>query len=344
MKKALGLLIGSLLVTAAPFSVFADTIDSFAGGTSDVPIGGSNNWGIFLGYKPGASHNVCTMTFTLKTSGSPTDSLALDLYIGTTTYPTFASTFLPTPPSTYPRILAHADSQWQVRGSTYSDYTFTFTPCAVVVGANTYAFNLYATAGSATNTYSAKGKAGSGTPTQTGTGTFWCDLLVGNATFHSNTCSGASAEAPNFTINGTENFGAVAPSTTPSFAQSVIDQLAGISDSNATTTLTSAAGGWTNIPSYFARKVPWGYLFDIAEIYDSAATSTSEFTAITITYASSSVSERTRPYLPSPFTIFSTSTVTTYLPRPILDTFNTLLAAAGWLLAIRYWFNRGLRV
>jgi len=329
----------ALLTTAIP--VYAQsTLDSISSTVTDIGFGASSGgsaYGIYWGYVPGASHNICSVTVPLKAVGSPTDSVYLNMYIGSSTI-TFSSPF----PGTSDTFFQSAVAQWQVRNTTYSDYTFTFSPCAVVVGANHYSFNLYRSGSTDnSNRYAIQGRDGSGAAaTITGTATWVADRLLANSSFHANDFP---TFAPSIELNGTENFGAIAPSTTPQFAQSVINTILGLNDDNATSTLTGAAGGWTNIPSYFAEKVPWGYLFDIADVYQSLSTTTSDFSEVAFDFSDTRISTGTRGWLPGRIVVFSTSTVTSYLPTSTMDALNTLAAAVGWITAIGYWFRRGMK-
>jgi len=325
------------------FPISADTIDTItrASGSDHTNVvlsdsGTAAGFRIYQWsqkYTPGASHNVCTITVNAKATATganaPTDSVRLDITIGSSTSPWS----LP--------LVATADSQWQIRGTTPADYTFTFTPCAVVVGANAYNFNLVrsVTAGDP------GGYGFNSCPYSscvfTGTGSW--------GVIQSESPAGVAQQyfgtSPRFTVNavGTENFGAIAPSTTPQFAQSIINTILGLNDDNATSTLTGAAGGWTNIPSYFARKVPWGYLFDIASVYDDIATSSSEFSEVAFDFSDSRISTSTRSWLPGRIVVFSTSTVTYYFNGSALAAANTLLAAAGWVMVLMYWYRRGIK-
>jgi len=330
-----------LLTTGVAFPVYA--IVDFGASTALDSI--QTDQGTFFGfgqtgniedigfyYKPGASHNICSVKFLLTTNnGLVTDALKLDLRIGTTTSGHLYNAGT---------LVATADSHIQVRSTSPTVTEFTFTPCATVVGSHDYFFALYRDGAlSATNYYRIYVET-SPPPTYYGTAAKNIFLVYNTALTKTNCGLGNCAD---IVINGTENFGATVPSTTPSFAQSVIDQITGINDNNATSTITGNVGGWANIPAFFAKKVPWGYAFDIAEVYDNLSTSTSEFSAIVFDFTDTRISTGTRSWLPGRITVFSTSTVTYYLTTNTLNALNTLAAAIGWMLAAYYWFRRAVK-
>jgi len=140
------------------------------------------------------------------------------------------------------------------------------------------------------------------------------------------------------------------PLSTPYSSTSTIYQnlplpnVTDVNDSNATSSLSETTHGWSNIPAYFAQRVPWGYLFDIAAVYNSAATSTEEFGAIAINFDSLDISSTTKSYLPARVVLLSTTTATYYLGTTTLNIFNTLVVAVGWVSLMGYWFKRGIAV
>jgi len=334
-RKALVLIVGSIITIVGAFPVYADVIDSIttnnANPTHFGEGGGSSFQYIGWSYLPGASHNICTATVTLDAVGTPSDAVKFDLYIGTSTT-SFVSSGM--------SFLRHSDTDIQVRGSTFTTYTFTFTPCAIVVGANWYAWVMYRDGAADSSNYY-RTSANNSTFAQTGTASWIMD-----AQFYAGIKNLLTTTGWDITLNGTENLGATAPSSTPSFANSVFNNLSGITDQNASSTIANSASGFTNIPSYFANRVPWGYIFAIRDIYNAASTSTTDFGALTFTFASSSFSNATATFmfLPQKITVFSTSTVTYYLNGNGLAAANTLLAAAGWISMIMYWFRRATTV
>lgn len=114
-----------------------------------------------------------------------------------------------------------------------------------------------------------------------------------------------------------------------------------INDNNASSSLQTAINTFSNVPGYFAERVPWGYLFEIRDIYTAASTSTSEFGAITIDFANASgLSSSTKSWLPSSLTVISTTSIAYYFNGTALSGANTLLAAIGWIGMMGYWFRR----
>lgn len=265
-----------------------------------------------FGYLPAASHNICTFTANIGAQGSPTDALILELRIGTTSV---SSTRL------YDQgtFVQQASSHIQVRSSTISPVTWTFSPCAVVVGANWYQFIIYRD-GTPSNTNKYNVYLGTAYPTLYGTGKWgfnWYNL--------SGTVQKFNLSTPfDVALNGTENFGVSSPSTTPQFADSIVNRILGINDTNAPTSTSEGIASFSNIPSYFASRIPIGYVYDIYNIWNNVSTSTSEFGALSIDFNSSSASTGTRAWLPDNIVFFSTTTVTSYIDDSLLDLLNAL--------------------
>jgi len=96
--------------------------------------GSIEDWGIY--YRPGASHNICSISLAIRASTvNVTDAVRVELRIGTTTYGGDHSYNQGT-------LIQRADADIQVRNTSFTGapVTFTFTPCAIVVGASEYFF------------------------------------------------------------------------------------------------------------------------------------------------------------------------------------------------------------
>jgi len=323
-------MIGFILTLVGAFPVYADTIDSIVSTASDIQVG--KDYAIWWGYKPAAGTLVCQVTIPLKKVGSPTDALFMDIRYGTTTYPLFNSSVL-----TGTVLVDHADSGWQISGTSYANYTFTFTPC-VPMASQWYNFILFRSGAlDNTNYYQLQGRDGSGAAaTITGSATWFADRLLNQELFHSNVYP---SFAPTIIINGSSDPGAPTLPPVP-FGPTVQTGFSALNDTNATSSIEDSFASLANIPGYFARKVPWGYIFDIKDVYTAAATTTSDFGTIYLDFSDTRISTGTRSWLPGRIAVFSTSTIGYYFNGIALDGANTLLAAAGWIMAIVYWYKR----
>jgi len=113
---------------------------------------------------------------------------------------------------------------------------------------------------------------------------------------------------------------------TDTFSNALTD-IADINDSNATSSATAGLQSFYNVPSYFANRVPFGYIYDIYNIWNNVSTSTSEFGSISIDFDSLDLPTSTRTWLPGEILFFSTSTVTSYVDDTLLDLLNALASA-----------------
>jgi len=113
-----------------------------------------------------------------------------------------------------------------------------------------------------------------------------------------------------------------------------------INDATASSSAQTGIRAFINIPGLLATKVPFGYIWDIRQLYVSAATSSSVYSGVVFDFQSLDISTTTKSFLPARFEVFSTTTVTYYLNGTILALFNTLAAAAVWLALLAYAFYR----
>jgi len=111
------------------------------------------------------------------------------------------------------------------------------------------------------------------------------------------------------------------------FSNALTD-IADINESNATTSATAGLQSFYNVPSYFANRVPFGYIYDIYNIWNNVSTSTTEFGSLSIDFDSLDLPTSTRAFLPGEVVFFSTSTVTSYVDDSLLDLLNALASAA----------------
>jgi len=320
---------GILFISGSSF-VFAETIDLVAGsgGWDFGRSTGSYSYSAW-GYTPGASHNVCSAKVYVTAQGVPTDSVTLSIYLATTTNG-YAGTY---PHGTFVRS---ADSSYQFRGGP-NYYTYTFSPCIILVGANDYEFVLSRT-GSLSNSTYYTAATGISAPQQTGTGKWSSVQKIEGSTVQVRSQSFVNE----ITLSGTENYGVAAPSTTPSFSSSILTQLSNVTESNASTTLATGSAGFNafaGLTNYFQTRVPFGYIWDIRDLFVAAPTTTSDFGTVRFDFTSTNISTNTRAYLPGNLAVFSTSTVTSLLSPSILAAFNSLISASifvGWLVYAFY--------
>jgi len=109
------------------------------------------------------------------------------------------------------------------------------------------------------------------------------------------------------------------------------------SEANAATSTSGGIASFGNIPSYFAQRIPIGYVYDIYDIWNNVSTSTDEFGALSIDFDSLDLPTSTRSWLPGEIVFFSTSTVTSYVDDTLLDLLNTLASsviAISWAMYI----------
>jgi len=99
------------------------------------------------------------------------------------------------------------------------------------------------------------------------------------------------------------------------------------SEANAATSTASGVASFGNIPAYFAERIPFGYIYDIYDAWNTVSTSSDEFAALSIGFDDLGLSTTSESYLPSSVIFFSTSTVTTYIDDSLLALLNALASA-----------------
>lgn len=110
------------------------------------------------------------------------------------------------------------------------------------------------------------------------------------------------------------------------FSNALTD-ISDINEGNATTSATAGLQSFYNVPSYFANRVPFGYIYDVYNIWNNVSTSTTEFGTLSIDFDSLDLPTSTRAFLPGEVIFFSTSTVTSYIDDTLLDLLNALASA-----------------
>jgi len=119
------------------------------------------------------------------------------------------------------------------------------------------------------------------------------------------------------------------------------DNFGTINDTNSGSSTQTGINAFQNVASYLSNRVPIGYIWDIRDIYQAAATSSTTFAALKYDFGNSNISSSTKTWLPGTITILSTSTVTYYLSGSTLDLFNALVTAILWVSFLWVVFKRG---
>jgi len=352
MRKALGIIIGLIIPLVGAFPVYAAEvmIDYIAGQTNvidsvtdtsdpshkgNLGITGSSNTQVSLRYVPSASHNICKIAFELNAVGSPTDAVFLNVSY----YGSYASGSGPTTPedfNTEGQYYASAVSGYQVRNLTTGQiYEFNFTPCMVVVGDHRYNFNLYRSGPlDNTNYYQfAVAEAAGGVTTSNGS------MDTTEQAFYRgfDTSLITNSYPNNWPLNamiGTENFGVISPSSTPTFAQDVLNQILGINDNTASSTSVQSFSAFWGLQALLQTKFPFNYLFEIGEgisLLSYSTTTTAWTFSVPLTIGSSSGASL--DVLPDIWDVITPTTIATYYPDSTRLFFRNLLAiilTVGW--------------
>jgi hypothetical protein len=335
---------------------YIDT-DALTSYTFGVTAGSIGNEEVGWGYLPGASHNICNIKTIMASSSNPTDAVNLQIRLGTTTVA--GGHF------TTQGVLAQSnDADIQVRGP-LAVYTYTFTPCVVVVGGNWYAFILNRDGSlNATNKYQIQGAG----VTSTIGGTAKWTYLRYDAFSSTGIISTLPALAFDIVVNGTENFSAVTPitnATTTSYGSaSCFGSTFSLADIACYLFIPSqdVINEFTNLSAdTLQNKVPFNYFYDFINDFNNlsiiADASTSPtisiaFSGMTCTGAwngtgSTTCTNAQKDWLPD-LTFFSkqiadntlTSTMIYYL-RYIIELGLYFIFGLGWYFRIKnFWFGQ----
>lgn len=101
----------------------------------------------------------------------------------------------------------------------------------------------------------------------------------------------------------------------------------------ATSTIGEILNNFLNVPSLFARKVPFAYLPAVSSLIISNATLTGTSTFPTMVW-DLGLGVTTSPMSGISLTVFSTSTITHFLPSNTLNLMRTLLSGILWITAV----------
>jgi len=131
------------------------------------------------------------------------------------------------------------------------------------------------------------------------------------------------------------SFEVVGPSASSSFPV--------VPDINETNATSSAQGGmfaFLNVPQLMQSKYPFSWFFDIADLYQELqASSTEDVATVTLDYSSLDISTTTKNALPSSWTVFGTTTITAFIPEPVLDAWRVLMSAVIWMAVVAYLYH-----
>jgi len=363
MKKALTLTVAFLAFGAffistprAYASDYAFTTDDTNGSLDSVIGGETANFAfgdnsvydeqIFY-YKPGASHNLCTISVLMRADGSPTDSVAMDIRHATTTQGDTRSL------GSIGALVQRADTEFQVRSGDFTRYDYTFTPCAVVVGANEYMFHIFRTGTyNSTNKYELMTGINHGGSSVTETGTATKNQVWGHIHNAYNAQIGESFSGtvyyshPIFVLNGTENFSAVTPNdntqtncTPPS---NILDVGGGISYSFCYLFLPSQAviTQFSGLQSTVAQKAPFSYISEFYNAYQGLTVATGTMPAVEINLQGSGYGSTSLMGNILPDIVFNKDSVTHYISNDVYNIFMALQALAFYLSAGFYIYRK----
>lgn len=310
----------------------------------DIGRTGSNTNILALKYRPSASHNVCSIQVDLQKQGSPTDTLKLDIYLGTTT------TNGTNDPDAFGTFIATADQQWSISSTSALIYEYTFTPCVPIFPdwQKDYLFTFSRTGSQDNTNYYRIITARDDHVVQYGNGTadrVWKFKSSGNNDIAGVTVNSVfHYEYPYYILNGTENYSIVSPQdetqsncTAPA---DILDVGGGITYSFCYLFMPapSVINQFSSLGDSLDTKIPFSYITEI-QGFMTGATTTENFQGLEIDYESLGYGS-TSPMGNILTNIdFNQETVTTYLPDPVYDTFM-LLQATSYYLAFAFYVYR----
>jgi len=150
----------------------------------------------------------------------------------------------------------------------------------------------------------------------------WRGCLLNPTTFQK-TCSGY------YSLN------VVGPSASSSFPV-----LPEINETNATSSAQGGIFAFLNVPQLLQSKYPFSWFFDIADLYQQLqASSTEDVAAVALEYSLLDISSTTKNALPSSWEVFSTSTITQFIPESVLNAWRLLMTAVIWMSVVAYLYH-----
>jgi len=116
----------------------------------------------------------------------------------------------------------------------------------------------------------------------------------------------------------------------PSAPQSLLP-VPNIDGSNATSSLSQYLTQFINIPYLLSTKYPFSYFYDIgALLIELQSTTTQAWPEARFDYDTLNISTTSKNALPDSFVLFSSTTVTEYIPENVLSTWRALMAGVLW--------------
>jgi len=129
------------------------------------------------------------------------------------------------------------------------------------------------------------------------------------------------------TCSGYFSLNVVGPSASSSFPL-----LPEVDENNATSTAQGGIFAFLNVPQLMQTRYPFSYFYAIGGLYrELQATSTDAVAAVVLDYENLAISTTTKSALPSSWEVFGTSTVTQYIPTPVLAAWRVLMSSVIWM-------------
>jgi len=169
----------------------------------------------------------------------------------------------------------------------------------------------------------------------------------------SSTCYGGgtvffSVVSSTYSIGTTQTNSPISTSTgllTPTGVGSELPLPTIITDANATSSVSQGIQSFGNIPALLSNKYPFNWIYDIANAFNNAGTTTSsdsfvdwsiDYSSFNSTLASSTMA---KGILPSRFTLLSTTTYSTYISDSNRELFKNIMKMAMYVgLAIQVYY------
>jgi len=288
-------------------------------------------------YQPGASHNICSASIIVSNGGSTTtDALHMDLRLGSTS--TSGVDF-----AAQGTLVKQADAAFQIRDHSNQVYTYTFTPCAVVVGASWYQFVVYRDVASSTAYYQIVNRA-TGTPTQTGTA-HWITQRTKYDGTNFRDSSPASGQMADIIINGGENFSAFDPSNTGTTTSSIAPTCSNTDFFSYTicylfTPSQTSLSQFSTLSPLVAARAPFSYVSEFATMAAAMTTSTTTAPTFRVNFAATTIGSSTPFGNVLPDVKVDNAAIQTFLTPAIYSLLMIFQGVVIWVGALMYVYRR----
>jgi len=105
-----------------------------------------------------------------------------------------------------------------------------------------------------------------------------------------------------------------------------------VNEGNATSSLSQALSDFINVPNLLATRYPFSLFYNVANLLVSLqASSTQDVSDVVLDYGSLDIATATKNILPAQFTVFGTSTISHFVPQPVIDAWRLLMASVLWM-------------